>query len=98
MIDLMIDCHLAGAPLYDPRRRPGYKFEIVGFDFLLDEDLRMWLIEVNTCPFMGDVLTSHHKNFMIDMLDDVCKLTLDKLYLDRFTDLSDTEFSLIWSQ
>jgi D-alanine-D-alanine ligase-like ATP-grasp enzyme len=41
----------------DPKKRPGYKMEIIGFDFLIDEDLRPWLLEVNTCPFMGPVLT-----------------------------------------
>ena len=56
MKDLMIDSHLSGAAALDPKRRPGFKFEIVGFDFILDEDLRVWLIEVNTCPFMGPVL------------------------------------------
>ena len=57
MKDIMIDCHLAAAGNLDPRKRPGYKLEIVGFDFLLDEDLRVWLLEVNTCPYMGPVLT-----------------------------------------
>ena len=53
----MIDCHLAAVNNLDPRKRAGYKFEIIGFDFLLDEDLRVWLLEVNTCPYMGPVLT-----------------------------------------
>ena len=56
MKDLMIDCHLAAAPTLDPRKRPGFKFELVGFDFLVDEDLRVGLIEVNTCPYLGPVL------------------------------------------
>jgi hypothetical protein len=57
MKDIMIDCHLAAAGNLDLRKRPGYKLEIVGFDFLLDEDFRVWLLEVNTCPYMGPVLT-----------------------------------------
>lgn len=28
-------------------------FEVFGFDFLLDEDLRLWLIEINTNPYLG---------------------------------------------
>ena len=28
-------------------------FELFGFDFLIDEDFRVWLIEVNTNPYLG---------------------------------------------
>lgn len=57
MKDLMIDCHLSAQANLDPKKRAGFKMEVVGFDFLLDEDLRVWLIEVNTCPYFGPVLT-----------------------------------------
>lgn len=33
----------------DPQRR-NCSFEIFGFDFMIDEDLKPWLIEVNTNP------------------------------------------------
>lgn len=66
----------------DPKKRPGYKMEIIGFDFLIDEDLRPWLLEVNTCPFMGPVLTVEQPSFMLDLLNDTFKLTLDKHYFD----------------
>ena len=33
----------------DPHRRQ-HSFEIFGYDFMLDEDLRPWMIEVNTNP------------------------------------------------
>lgn len=79
----MIDCHLAAAANLDPRKRPGYKLEVIGFDFLIDEDLRVWLIEVNTCPFLGPVLPAEQPNFMLDLIDDTLKITLDKLFFDR---------------
>ncbi len=28
-------------------------FELFGYDFLIDEDFRVWLIEVNTNPYLG---------------------------------------------
>jgi len=28
-------------------------FELFGFDFLIDEDFRTWILEVNTNPFLG---------------------------------------------
>jgi D-alanine-D-alanine ligase-like ATP-grasp enzyme len=33
----------------DPHRRHN-TFEIFGYDFMIDEDLKPWLIEVNTNP------------------------------------------------
>jgi hypothetical protein len=28
-------------------------FELLGYDFLIDEDFRIWLLEVNNNPFLG---------------------------------------------
>ncbi len=33
----------------DPNRK-SYSFEIFGYDFMIDEDLNVWMIEVNTNP------------------------------------------------
>jgi hypothetical protein len=101
MKDLMIDCHAAACPILDPRKRPGFNFELVGFDFILDEDLRVWLIEVNTCPYLGSVLPAEQPSFMLDLMDDTLKLTVDKCFFSKTATpeelASQTEYELLWS-
>jgi len=36
----------------NPNKRKNV-FEFLGYDFLIDEDFRTWLIEVNTNPYIG---------------------------------------------
>lgn len=60
----------------------------------------MWLIEVNTGPYMGPVLASHFTNFMVDMLNDTFKLTVDRYFLDEKSvseAVKETEFEILWS-
>ena len=100
MKDIMLDCFLASHHKLDPRKRPGNKFELIGYDFIIDEDLRVWLIEVNTGPFMGAVLADHFQNFMVDMLDDTFKLTVDRYFLhDKSIKeaIESTEYELLYS-
>ena len=42
----------AGSRIYSPNlSRPGYNgFELMGFDFMLDDEMNLSLIEVNTNP------------------------------------------------
>ena len=50
--DLVIDCFVAAINLLNPNKRE-ISFELMGFDFMIDEDFRVWLIEVNTNPYFG---------------------------------------------
>jgi len=54
-------------------------FEVFGYDFMVDESYRTWLIEVNSNPAIDECSTVL-KMLIPRMLDDMFKLTLDKLY------------------
>eukprot|EP00826_Nyctotherus_ovalis_P017319 TRINITY_DN15096_c0_g1_i2.p1 TRINITY_DN15096_c0_g1~~TRINITY_DN15096_c0_g1_i2.p1 ORF type:complete len:266 (-),score=59.83 TRINITY_DN15096_c0_g1_i2:307-1104(-) len=56
-----------------------YSFEIFGYDFILDADFNVWLIEANTNPCLEE--TSELLQTLIPrMLDDAFKLTLDQVF------------------
>jgi hypothetical protein len=54
-------------------------FEIFGYDFMIDYDLKVWLIEVNTNPSIsmgGKILDA----YVPRMINDTFKLTIDKIF------------------
>lgn len=57
----------------------------MGFDFLIDEDFRVWLIEVNTNPYFG-VLNDKMPLFIDNLVDDTFRLTLDLVFERQLPD------------
>jgi len=49
MKNIIIDTFLSTKRFLNQRRRR-YCFELLGYDFLVDEDFRIWLMEVNRNP------------------------------------------------
>lgn len=49
---LVIDCFLSVRKFF-LRNVKKKEFQLFGFDFLIDEDLRTWLLEVNNNPYLG---------------------------------------------
>lgn len=56
-----------------------HQFEIFGYDFMIDENLTPWLIEINTNPCLEET-SALLKMLLPRMIDDAFKLTLDVLF------------------
>jgi len=54
-------------------------FEILGYDFMVDENLKCWLIEVNTNPCLEET-SKLLSEYIPRMIDDALRLTLDVVY------------------
>ena len=52
MKDIVIDTILSIKDNLNPTKRKN-SFELLGYDFLIDEDFRVWLLEVNNNPYLG---------------------------------------------
>lgn len=57
-------------------------FELYGFDFIIDEDLRVWLIEANRNPGFG-LPTAKAKHLIDEMVDDMIEIIVDPLFPPR---------------
>ena len=74
-------------------------FELFGFDFLLDEDFRIWLIEVNHNPFLGTP-NEYMRGLVPRMIEDMVKIVVDPVL--RPKNVPDRErpndFEIIWRE
>ena len=79
--DIVIDTFLSVRKQLNPNNRKDC-WELFGFDFLIDEDFRVWLIEVNTNPYLG-MPNKYIADLMPIMIDDLIKLTVDPTFQPR---------------
>ena len=77
--------------------------EILGYDFMLDKDLKPWIIEVNTNPCLE--LSSSYLGYLIPaMVDNVFRITLDCLFpgtcnaKNSFDPVHENRFDLIFHE
>ncbi|CDW72701.1 tubulin-tyrosine ligase family protein [Stylonychia lemnae] len=66
----------------DPNHRKSC-FELFGYDFIMDEDFNVWLIEVNTNPCIEES-SNILKIYLPRMIDDMIKLSVDQHFQDAF--------------
>jgi len=59
----------------DPHRRK-HTFEVLGYDFMVDEEFKVWLIEVNTNPCLA-LSSAYLARLIPAMLDNAFRIVLD---------------------
>ena len=60
-----------------------YQFEIFGYDFMIDENFNVFLIEINTNPGLEES-SPWIKIIVPRMLDDALRLTIDQLFETKY--------------
>ena len=75
MRDIILDCYLSVRNELNQSGRRNC-FELLGFDFLMDEDFRLWLLEVNTNPYLG-IPNKYIEGLLPKMLNDMFEIVLD---------------------
>jgi hypothetical protein len=60
-------------------------FVILGYDFMIDVNLKIWLIEINKNPGLSES-SNLIKILVPRLIDDSFKLTIDDLFKPKFDD------------
>ena len=63
---------------------PALCFEIFGYDFILDNDFKLWILEINNNPGLG-ISSPLIQKLVPRMLDDAFRLTIDKIFNTRYS-------------
>jgi hypothetical protein len=75
----IIELSLISARLKLNKHNRKFCFEILGYDFMIDKDLKPWLIEVNTNPYIG-IHNDSMKDILPSMLSGIFKIVLDPVF------------------
>ena len=64
---------------------PVFCFEIFGYDFILDNDFRPWILEINNNPGLG-ISSPVIQKLVPRMFDDALRLTIDKVFETKYSE------------
>ena len=93
--DLIIDSILSARSEISIGKKK-YSFEFIGYDFLIDEDFRVWLIEANVNPYIG-VANHYIKGLLDQMLKDLFEIVFYKTYSSNGISISNN-FQLVYCE
>ena len=74
--DLILDTYMSILAELNINQRIN-SFELLGYDFMIDEDMRVWLIECNENPYIG-LPNDYIKDMLPRMLNNMFRIVLDR--------------------
>jgi hypothetical protein len=78
MHELIRESLLAVQSLTQKKKRD-HSFELLGYDFMVDEDFHIWLIEVNTNPCLANS-SKLLETLLPQMINDLLRITVDPIF------------------
>ena len=75
---IMCDTFQGSYLILDPNRRQ-HTFELLGYDFMIDQNFKAWLIEVNTNPCL-ELSCGYLSKLIPAVLDNTFRITIDQLF------------------
>ena len=66
------------------KTNPVLCFEIFGYDFILDNDFKLWILEINNNPGLG-ISSPVIFKLVPRMIDDAFRLTIDKIFETKYS-------------
>ena len=65
------------------KTNPVLSFEIFGYDFIIDNEFKPWILEINNNPGLG-ISSPVIEKIIPRMLDDAFRLTIDKIFETKY--------------
>lgn len=102
--EIIIDSIKAVSSKLDPHQR-AHTFELFGYDFLLDSDLKPWLLEVNTNPCL-ELSSPHLVRIIPSLIENALRVCIDPIFQEPgsfvkhsmgLMDLPENKFELIFN-
>jgi hypothetical protein len=75
---IVSDTIQASYSIIDPHRKL-HSFELLGYDFMVDQQFKVWLIEVNTNPCL-ELSCGYLSKLIPAVIDNTFRITLDQLF------------------
>lgn len=88
------------------RHRNLHSFELFGYDFMIDENQKVWLIEVNTNPCL-ELSSSLLARLIPALIENVVKIAIDPIFpapewsysrKGQIPDFSENKFELVFNE